>query len=126
MTVMGRVDEQAESFLPLRPPVLEILLTLGDGPLHGYAIIQALRDPEGADLRIETGPLYRHLRRLLENGLVSQSKEPPDGTQDDDRRKAYYALTALGEAVVQAEGLRLMGLVRQTQRLGLLPGSGTP
>ncbi len=126
MTRTDLLNEQAEEFLPLRPPVLEILLTLGEGPLHGYAIIQALRDPDGAELRIETGPLYRHLRRLLEGGLISQSEEPPPGTRDDDRRKAYYALTALGEAVVRAEGRRLEGLVRQTRRLGLLPGGGTP
>lgn len=118
------LDERARGLLPLRPPVLEILLTLGEGPLHGYAIIQALRDPDGADLRVETGPLYRHLRRLLESGLVSQSEEPPPGTEDDERRKAYYALTPLGRAVVRAEGARLAGLVRKTRRLGLLPERG--
>ena len=124
MTEMGILDDRARDFLPLRPPVLEILLTLAEGPLHGYAIIQALRDPDGANIRVETGPLYRHLRRLLENGLVSQSDEPPAGTEDDDRRKAYYAPTPLGETVVRAEGLRLAGLVRQTRRLGLLPEGG--
>lgn len=120
----GTLDEHAHELLPLRPPVLEILLTLGDGPLHGYAIIQALRDPEGADLHIETGPLYRQLKRLLEGSLISQSDEPPPGTEDDDRRKAYYALTPLGRAVVRAEGARLAGLVRQTRRLGFLPEVG--
>jgi len=120
----GTLDERARELLPLRPPVLEILLTLGEGPLHGYAIIQALRDPEGPELHVETGPLYRHLRRLLESGLVSQSEEPPPGTKDDDRRKAYYALTPLGRAVVRAEGARLAGLVRETRRLGLMPEGG--
>ncbi|NNF15013.1 MAG: PadR family transcriptional regulator [Gemmatimonadetes bacterium] len=126
MTGTNPLDGEAQGFLPLRPPVLEILLTLAEGPLHGYAIIQALKDPEGANLRVETGPLYRHLRRLLEHGLVSQSEEPPAGTKDDERRKAYYALTPLGEAVVRLEGLRLAGLVRQTRRVGLLPEGGAP
>ena len=124
MTGLGPSEGAAHDFLPLRPPVLEILLTLAERPLHGYAIIQALRDPDGANLRVETGPLYRHLRRLLESGLVSQSDQPPAGTEGDDRRKAYYALTALGETVVRAEGLRLASLVRQTRRLGLLPEGG--
>lgn len=123
-TTESLLDERARELLPLRPPVLEILLSLGEGPLHGYAIIQALRDPEGPDLHVETGPLYRHLRRLLEDGLVSQSDEPPPGIEDDDRRKAYYALTPLGWAVVRAEGARLAGLVRETRRLGLLPEGG--
>jgi len=117
----GSITARAEELVPLRPPIFEILLTLGDGALHGYAIIQALRDPEGPGLRIETGPLYRHLKRLLEDGLISQSDEPPPGTPDDDRRKAYYSLTPLGRAVVRTEAARLSALVRQTERLGLLP-----
>lgn len=115
------LTERAARLLPLRPPILEILLALAERPLHGYAIIQALRDPEGPGLRIETGPLYRHLKRLLEEGLIAQSDEPPPGTRDDERRKAYYSLTPLGRAVVQAEGARLRELVRETERVGLLP-----
>ena len=115
------LDTRVAEHLPLRPPVFEILLALGDGPLHGYAIIQALRGPEGPGVEIQTGPLYRHLKRLLDDGLVSQSEDPPPGTEDDDRRKAYYALTPLGRGVVRAEGLRLSRLVRQTRKLGFLP-----
>jgi DNA-binding PadR family transcriptional regulator len=111
---------RAGKLIPLRPPVFEILLTLGNGALHGYAIIQALRDPEGPALHIETGPLYRHLKRLLEDDLIAQSDDPPPGTDDDDRRKAYYSLTALGRAVVRAEAARLAALVRQTERLGFV------
>lgn len=88
--------------------------------MHGYGIIQTLRDPEGPDLRIDTGPLYRHLKRLLEEGLIEQSEEPPPGTPDDERRTAYYSLTPLGRAVVAAEASRLAGLLRETRRLGLL------
>lgn len=112
--------ERADELIPLRPPVFEILLALGEGARHGYAILQALRDPEGPDLTIETGPLYRHLKRLLEDGLVEQSEEPPPGTSDDERRTAYYALTPLGRAVVRAEAFRLDGLLRETRRLGFL------
>lgn len=115
-----RPDEQ----VPLRPPVFEILLALGEGARHGYGIIQALRDPEGANLRIETGPLYRHLKRLLEHGWIEPLDEPPPGTADDDRRTAYYALTPLGRAVVRAEASRLAGLVRETRRLGFLTEGG--
>lgn len=117
------LTKRAEELVPLRPPVFEILLTLGDGALHGYAIIQALRDPEGPGLAIETGPLYRHLKRLLDEGLITQSDDPPAGTPDDDRRKAYYSLTPLGRTVVRAEGERLSALVRRTERLGFLPGA---
>ena len=113
---------QVEALLPLRSPVFEILLALGEGPLHGYGIIQALREPEGPELQLETGPLYRHLKRMLEQGLIDESDEPPPGTRDDHRRKAYYALTPLGRGVVQAEAARLRSLVRHTERMGFTPG----
>lgn len=118
----GRVTEaqRAAELVPLRPPVFEILLALGEGARHGYAILQALRDPRGPALHIETGPLYRHLKRLLDEELVQQSEEPPPGTPDDERRTAYYALTPLGRAVVRAEADRLAGLLRETRRLGFL------
>lgn len=118
---MDDIADRAAALIPLRPPVFEILLTLGEEARHGYGIIQALRDPAGAGLRVETGPLYRHLKRLLEAGLIEESAEPPPGTADDERRTAYYGLTPLGRAVVAAEATRLAGLVRQTRRVGLLP-----
>lgn len=108
-------------FLPLKPPLFEILLTLGEGRLHGYGIIRALRERSTGARRIETGPLYRHLKRLLDDGLIEELDQPPSGTPDDQRRTAYYALSALGRAVVRAEGARLAELVRETRRLGFLP-----
>lgn len=117
--VRDMTDRVAE-LIPLRPPVLEILLTLGEGRRHGYAIIQAMREREGAGSRIETGPLYRHLKRLLELGLIDELDEPPAGTPDDQRRTSYYELTAFGRAVLRAEAARLADLVRETRRLGFL------
>jgi DNA-binding PadR family transcriptional regulator len=111
----------ATDFIPLKSPVLEILLALGEGRLHGYGIIQALRDRFGGTVRIETGPLYRHLKRLLEMGLIAELAEPPAGTPDDQRRTAYYELTPLGRAALRAEAARLADLVSETRRLGFLP-----
>jgi DNA-binding PadR family transcriptional regulator len=117
---MPSAAQQAARFIPLRPPILEILLTLGEGRRHGYSIIQALRERGEGAVKMETGPLYRHLKRLLESGLIRELSEPPPGTHDDDRRTAYYELTALGREVVKAEAARLAGLVRETRRLGFM------
>jgi DNA-binding PadR family transcriptional regulator len=120
----GMTESEADRvarFIPLKPQVFEILLVLGEGRRHGYGIIQAMRDRPGGGLRIETGPLYRQLKRLLEEGLVEELGTPPAGTPDDQRRTAYYALTPLGGAVLRAEATRLADLVRQTRRLGFLP-----
>jgi DNA-binding PadR family transcriptional regulator len=117
----GTVAERAAGFIPLKPPIFEILLALGEGRLHGYAIIQALRERAVGTLRLETGPLYRHLKKLLDVGLITESTQPPAGAPDDERRTAYYQLTPLGRAVVKAEATRLAELVRETRRLGFLP-----
>lgn len=116
------MTDEGGRHLPLKPVVLEILVALGAGRRHGYGIMQAMRERGGAGARIETGPLYRHLKRLLEDGLIAESADPPAGTPDDQRRTAYYELTALGQAVVRAEASRLADLVAETERLGLLPG----
>lgn len=121
MVRSDRKTDRAAELIPLKPPVFEILLVLGEGRRHGYGIIQALRERGGVGARVETGPLYRHLKRLLESGLIDELDEPEAGTPDDDRRTAYYALTALGRAVVRAEAARLAELVRETRRLGFLP-----
>lgn len=70
MVRSDRKTDRAAELIPLKPPVFEILLVLGEGRRHGYGIIQALRERGGAGTRVETGPLYRHLKRLLESGLI--------------------------------------------------------
>lgn len=108
----------AHRHLPMKPVVLEILLALGESPLHGYAILQAVRERSGADLHLETGPLYRYLRRLLKDGLVEETDEPAEVSVSDERRR-YYRLTKLGSEVVRLESERLRLLVKRTRELGL-------
>jgi DNA-binding PadR family transcriptional regulator len=108
--------------LPLSPVVLAILIALGQAPLHGYAVAQAVRTRSNGRIRLETGPLYRHLKRLLDDGLVEEAPERPD--PDDARRRAYYRLTPLGRQVVVAETRRLGELVRFARRAGLTEEPG--
>ncbi|HZD05051.1 MAG TPA: PadR family transcriptional regulator [Longimicrobiales bacterium] len=110
-----------ESFLPLKPPVHQILLVLAEADSHGYGVMQAVRERSEGRVRLGTGAFYRHLGTLMEAGLVEESERRPD--DDDPRRGAYYRLTALGREVVASEGRRLAELVSRTERLGLLPGS---
>ena len=108
----------AAQHLPLKPVVLEILLALAAGPLHGYAILRSVRDRTGGVPRLETGPLYRHLARLLDGGLVEETAAPKEPDTYDERRR-YYRLTELGREVLRLEGERLLGLVEATRRLGI-------
>ena len=77
---------------PLRPIEFEILLTLAEGESHGYAIIQEIEARADGQLRLETGTLYRALRRLLADGLVKPSVRRP--ASDDDHEDATEVLFA--------------------------------
>jgi DNA-binding PadR family transcriptional regulator len=106
-----------EDFLPLRPVEFDILLALGDGERHGYAIMQeAHRRSEGA-LQLEPGTLYRALRRMREAGLVTETTGRGQG---GDERRRTYRLTALGRRVAAAEAQRMAGLVIAARARGLL------
>jgi DNA-binding PadR family transcriptional regulator len=76
-------------------PSLLILVSLSDGPKHGYAI---MHDVEGGTGRpMGAGTLYAALARLEEEGLIEPL--PPV-----DRRRPYR-LTAIGASSL-AEQLR--------------------
>lgn len=107
-----------EAQLPLKPVVFHILLALADGDLHGYGVIQAVRERSEGRVWLKTGPFYRHLRKLLDGGLVEESADRP--ADDDPRRGTYYTLTSLGRRVLSAEATRLAELVAATEALGLL------
>ena len=98
-------EPDPESFLPLHPRDLHVLLVLTASPLHGYGIVKAVEDQSEGRLLLDPANLYRSLRRLQQEGLVAEVAEPPE--QDDDRRRRYYELTNLGHAVVVAEVERM-------------------
>jgi DNA-binding PadR family transcriptional regulator len=69
-----------------------LLAALEDGPRHGYAVIEALRQGSGGRLDLPTGTIYPALRRLEGAGLISGSWSVVSG-----RRRRYYRLTAAGQ-----------------------------
>jgi DNA-binding PadR family transcriptional regulator len=111
---------EPEGYLPLTPAVLDIVLALGDGELHGYGIMREVRRRNGGGRRLAPGTLYRSLKQMQEKGLVEESEERPDADLDDERRR-YYRLTDLGRRVAVAEVGRLEGLVRAARSKGLFP-----
>ena len=95
---------------------LQVLLALGDGPSHGYAIGKEVEARSGGRLDPTTGALYQVLRRLTEQGLV-QAAAAPAADAGDARRK-YFMLTRAGRAAATAELERLDRLVKSgTRRL---------
>ena len=104
-----QVKKALEDFLPLKPDLFQILLALEDGDRHGYGLIKQVAEQTDGLIRLEPSPLYRRLRRLLEEGIVSEADHRPAPNADDERRR-YYRLTGLGKAVLAAEAARLVEL----------------
>jgi DNA-binding PadR family transcriptional regulator len=109
---MANEDEMSLSDLPFH-----ILLALGNGPSHGYAIGKDVEEQSGGRLDPTTGALYQVLRRLTDEGLVA----PVGGPRDVDARRKYFALTDEGRTAVAAEVQRLDGLVRAARKRKLYP-----
>lgn len=95
-----------ESYLPLKTAVLEILFSLLDGERHGYAIIKDIAERTEGGVVLRPGTLYRHLHRMLGEGLLVESGRRPAADQDDERRR-YYDVTPLGRRVAAAELRRM-------------------
>src|SRR3990172_8056022 len=76
-------------------PALLILVSLSDGPKHGYAIMTDVEAGTGRPMG--PGTLYAALARLEERGLI-EALTPVD-------RRRPYRLTGVG-ATVLAEQLR--------------------
>ena len=111
----SKAEQKApEDFLPLTPAVFHILVALGDGEAHGYAIMQDVLKRTGGAVRLSAGTLYGAVSRLLDDGLIEEAEERPDPELDDTRRR-YYRLTDLGSRVLVAETKRLAELLRSAR-----------
>jgi DNA-binding PadR family transcriptional regulator len=115
---MSKMDISA----PLKPAVFHILLALADAPRHGYAAMQAVRERSGGSIRLSTGSFYRHLSKLLDEGLVEEAPGRP--AEDDPRRGAYYRVTTRGRHGLARERDRLASLVAALDALRPAPRRG--
>lgn len=105
---MSKTD--AQSFIPLKTNWFHILLTLAGGEQHGYGIMQEVLNRTTGKVHLWPATLYGSIKRLIEADLIEESDERPSPEQDDARRR-YYRLTALGRRVLDAECERLQELV---------------
>ena len=113
-----RLDPQS----PLSAQVFQILLSLIDSDMHGYALIQDVRERTRGELSLTASTLYAATKRLLAAGWIDEidyDSPPPD---HDDRRR-YYRISAAGRAAARAEALRLerlTSMARDKRLLGAL------
>lgn len=117
---MSRPDIDPGAFVPLADLPFQILLALGGGASHGYAIGKEIEERTSGRLNPTTGSLYQALRRLREDGLISPADPPADADNGDPRRR-YFRLTPLGRRVMAREVGRLESLVALARERSLAP-----
>jgi DNA-binding PadR family transcriptional regulator len=93
---------KAQTYAPLTPAVLHILLALSTEDRHGYGIMKQVERESQGKVRMGPGTLYGSLGRMMEAGLIRESDKRVDPRLDHERR-IYYTLTALGRKALQAE-----------------------
>lgn len=113
--------DDATDLLPLPAATFHILLALADEDRHGYAIMQDIEARTRGELLLSAGTLYRSIQRMLEQGLIVETRERPAPELDDERRR-YYRITPFGRKVADAEARRLVGLVRLARAAGFATG----
>lgn len=70
-----------------------LLAVLNTGPLHGYAIVESLRQRSEGRVNLPSGTVYPALHRLESGGLVSSTWEKVGG-----RKRRVYQITPAGLA----------------------------
>lgn len=87
-------------------PALLILVSLANGPKHGYAMTEDIA--AFADVRFGPGTLYGAIARLEAKGLI-------EGLEAEDRRNPYQ-LTPLGEKALRARLASMQTVARTGQK----------
>jgi PadR family transcriptional regulator, regulatory protein PadR len=76
-----------------------ILKAVSLGPLHGYGIIQRIRQMSEEMLEVEQGSLYPALYRIEQRGWVSAEW----GVNETGRKAKFYKLTRAGRRQLEVE-----------------------
>jgi DNA-binding PadR family transcriptional regulator len=123
-------DKEIDRHLPLPPAVFHILIALGEGEKHGYAVMQDVADRTGGKVRMSPGTLYGSIRKMLDEGLIEEiflrarAAARDSASARDDVRRRYYRVTKFGRAVAAAEAARLSALLHDARVAGLVPRKG--
>ena len=114
----------ADTTLPLTPAMFHVLLALAGDDLHGYAILKEVELRTDGEVKLSTGTLYGIIKRLLNDGLISELRQRPAAREDDERRR-YYRLTPKGRDLAAAEAERLEKVVSLARARRLLKRTQT-
>jgi DNA-binding PadR family transcriptional regulator len=108
--------------LRLTPPLYHVLITLSEGPCHGYALIGSISERTDGQVALGPSSLYYALGRLEDGGLIRTCTPPPLGDQPHEVKRRYYELTTAGRKRLREEIAILAGIMKHARAVGL--GSG--
>lgn len=103
---MRQVSSRQVDRKPLTETVFFLLLSLQAGPLHGYGMMKDIESLSDRRVRLTTGTLYGALKRLLDDGWISEV-----AAAESSRGSKTYRLTRLGRAQLDTEIQRLRQLM---------------
>jgi DNA-binding PadR family transcriptional regulator len=106
---------------PLPSAAFQILLSLADQDLHGYAIMRQVAEQTGGGMRLGPGTLYSSIQSLLEAKFIEELDSREDVKLGEERRR-YYRLTSAGRKLARSEADRLADLLRVARSRKILRG----
>jgi len=104
----------------LTPIGFEVLLSLAEGPQHGYGIKLDIERRTEGELSLGSGTLYQAIYRLEREGLIAEARAAAPA---DPRRGRSYRLLPAGRAALDAHLRRLNRVVEYARAHRLLPVS---
>ncbi len=105
--------------LPLTPIAVEVLLSLLEGPQHGYGIKLDIEARTDGELSLGSGTLYQAIQRLERDGYIAAVRG--GGEPADPRRGRSYRLQPAGRAALQAQLRRWQRTVEFARARKVLP-----
>jgi len=106
---------------PLPSAAFQILLSLAEEDLHGYAIMREVEEQTGGRMRLGPGTLYSSIQSLLEEGLIDEV-DPGGEVKPGEERRRTYRLSQEGRKVARDEAERLHDLLRVARAKNILRG----
>ncbi|HWD24502.1 MAG TPA: helix-turn-helix transcriptional regulator [Acidimicrobiales bacterium] len=98
-----------------------LMSIIDEGPAHGYAILESLRDRTDGSVDLPTGTVYPALHRLERAKLISSEWSTVDG-----RRRRTYILTPHGRKSLSLERAQWHSFVSTVSSLLASPPAMRP
>ena len=103
------MDDNKENII-LTEAVYYILLSLYK-PMHGYGIMQNIKELSGGRVNLAAGTLYGAINTLLKKGFIIAL------AGEANSRKKDYVITKTGKEVIKKETERLRELIKNGEKI---------